>query len=275
VKRRSGYLGLLLCLWLGAWPALAAPASLTGTVLEIDARRLVLRTTDGRRESVQILASTVLQRGDGSRGRPAELRRGDRVWIEGTPDPWRARLIVVRPSPGEERLYGRVHAVNPSEGTVTLATPSAGLRTFRVNPQATVVFKDNRPASWLDLHTGETVAVYAARLRGALAEGLVFFDQVSFLVRELAPSKGPLLAWGEVVGVEGTRQGVLRVRSPGGGVLSIPFDARTQWKLGARFESPADFAGQEALVFGRPGPPLARYVVSRRSFEFEFERLFR
>ncbi|MEW6277805.1 MAG: hypothetical protein AB1758_04210, partial [Candidatus Eremiobacterota bacterium] len=220
---------------------------------------LVVRGSDGRKLSLRVSAATRWN----SRSSPVlreRFRQGDAVRVDVSGSPPTVASVEDRSEPS--RVAGRIRSLNPGRKELVLETAS-GPHSFSI-PRGVAVFKENRPASWLDLHQGETVAVLQ------WSDGppaLALFDPISFLVREYEPQFGPLTALGTVVSVNetGPQQGSLQVRCADGQSRAVSFGPNTRWQLGARFSGPRDFAGVEALVFGS-GP--ARMVVSRRAVGF-------
>lgn len=220
--------------------------------MTVGPRQVVVRTREGKRRTVPLSERTSHTR----------LRRGDDLVLELSPAGEALSVRVLDPSPA---VAGRVRSLNPARKELTLETAAGEIR-VRVLA-GTVLFQENQPVSWLELHQGEAVAALGqARPEGL--EAATLFDTLSFVVRAFEPTHGPLQAMGPVASVTPT--------SPTEGSLTLAnttfrYDRQTRWQLGARFTSPQDFQGVEALIFGPPGQ--ARMVVSRRALPFVFETL--
>ena len=214
-----------------------------GVVVAINAKNVVIRTAEGRRIT---LTPTVRPR----------LRKGDSVVSED------AALRVLEPG---RQVAGRVRSLNPGRRELTLDTSAGPVKVHVL--AGTVLFKENLPGNWLELHQGESVAATGQTAPDGLTAG-VLFDALSFVVHELEPTHGALQAQGMINGVNAASpvDGTLTL-----GSVSLRYDRQTRWQLGARFTGPQDFQGVEALVFGSPGQ--ARMVVSRRAVPFVFETL--
>ncbi len=211
--------------------------------MAIGAKNVVIRTAEGRRVT---LSPTVRPR----------LRRGDTVVAE------ESSLKLLEPG---RQVAGRVRSLNPGRKELTLDTAAGPVKVHVMT--GTVLFKENLPGNWLELHQGEPVAALGQTATDGLTAG-VLFDALSFVVHELEPTHGALQAQGIVSAVNATSpvDGTLTL-----GSSSLRYDRQTRWQLGARFTGPQDFQGVEALVFGPPGQ--ARMVVSRRAVPFVFETL--
>lgn len=220
--------------------------------MTVGSRAVVLRTRQGKRLTVPL----------GDRTSRTRLRRGDDLVVETSPS---GEAVSVRVLEEAAPVAGRVRSVNPGHKEITLETPAGEIR-VRVLA-GTVLFQENQPVSWLELHQGETVAALG-QTRPEGLEAVTLFDALSFVVRAFEPTHGPLQAQGIV--------GSVTPSTPTEGTLTLGnstfrYDRQTRWQLGARFTSPQDFQGVEALVFGAPGQ--ARMVVSRRALPFVFETL--
>lgn len=210
-------------------------------------RSLVLRSSDGRKLTIPLSERVKVR-----------VRRGDSLSIETSSG--EIRLL----EPGQ-RIAGRVRSLNPGRRELTVDTATGPVKVHVL--AGTVLFKENQPGNWLELHQGEPVAALGERGRDGMTASSLF-DALSFIVRELEPSHGTLLAQGQVTSVSpsSATEGTLTL-----GQTSLRYDRQTRWQLGARFTRPQDFQDVEALVFGSAG--LARMVLSRRAVPFVFETL--
>lgn len=216
--------------------------------MAVQPKSLVLRTSDGRRLSVRL----------SEKARTVKVRRGDCLVLEtsGT-----GEALSLKPAEAGQRVAGRVRSLSPGRKELTVET-SAGAVKVRVLA-GTVLFKENQPGNWLELHQGDSVAAQV-RNEGALT----LFDALSYVIREFEPIHGGLLAQGTVSAVTPTSptDGTLTL-----GQTTLRYDRQTRWQLGARFTRPQDFEGVESLIFGPPGQ--ARMILSRRAVPFVFETL--
>lgn len=270
--RASCWVAAALLLLLAA-PARGQATVLVGTIVELSPQRLILHSLEGSRRTVRLAPSTRRVRRS-----PGEFQRGDLVAVEGGGTPWAASALYeagTHPLAGqeEELLFGRVRALDIPDRRVTVEG-ERGIQSVRVT-RATVVFKDDRPASWLDIHPGARVAVrYFAG--PSPPEARLILDPLTYVVRQLERTSGKLLAWGTVNRVEGGHRrpaGTVEVRSLEGRTLTVRFDRRTRWQLGARFSGPEDFLGVEALLFGHNDPPTAHRIVARPAVLYLFEAM--
>ncbi len=229
----------LLLLTNAAWGAEQA------IVTSLDPRSITVRDSQGRSQKLP-------------RPNLEGLRQGDVVVLTSSGP----RLLAFQSPPRRARIY----SINSAKKQITV-TGEEGRKILQLSPH-TVAFKDYRETNWLQFHRGETLVYQLDSQKSN--EILVAYDSVSYIVRHLEKTHGPLRHWGEVTKVEvkaNQIDGRLLLENLEGEVSRASFDDATRWKLGARFRNPSDFLNVETLVFGPANGPC-RLVMSRRAVRF-------
>ena len=173
----------------------------------------------------------------------------------------KGQLLGWEPLPAK-LVQGRLHSLNVGRRRLSLKPRTGKTKTWDLAPHH-VLFKELKTSRLYSLHRGELLV-------GLIREGhlITLFDAQSYLVRELTPGSGELLAWGRVTGVDDAVLTCLDHRT--GTSKKIDYGPATRWQLGAIFRSPEDFRGSDCLIFG---DARATLVISRRAFPFILDKL--
>lgn len=174
----------------------------------------------------------------------------------------KGQLLGWEPLP-VEAVRGRLHSLNVGKNRLSLKPREGRIQTWELAPHH-LLLKELKSAKIYSLHRGELVVglVHGGRL-------VTLYDAPSYLIGELSPKYGELLAWGRLSALEDSGFECEDARSHQRRRYS--FSDETRWQLGAVFRSPKDFEGSECLVFGQSHE--VRLVISRRAFPFALDRL--